>query len=69
VLQRAGWALPKPFLYIHDFYFQEKIKQTFFSKQSAYTKGNAAGVPKGSVLLPTLFNMYINNAPKHMVII
>jgi hypothetical protein len=68
VLQRAGWALPKPFLYIHDFYFQEKTNKPILSK-SAYTKGNAAGVHKISVLLPAFFSIYINEAPRNMVFI
>jgi hypothetical protein len=28
VLQRAGWALPRPFLYIHKLFFPQ-IKNTF----------------------------------------
>jgi hypothetical protein len=28
VLQRRGWALPRPFLYIHDFFQNKKFKAT-----------------------------------------
>jgi hypothetical protein len=40
--------------------------QCFAERQNIYAKENASR-GEGSVLSPTLYNMYINDAPKHLV--
>jgi hypothetical protein len=43
------------------FSFTKKI-QGFGGRRNVNAKGNASGVSQGSVMSPTLYNMYINDA-------
>jgi retron-type reverse transcriptase len=51
---------------IGSFLSQRKFRVSVEGEMST-PREMQAGVPQSSVLSPTLFNLFINNAPKHMV--
>jgi hypothetical protein len=53
---------------ISSFLSQRKFRVSVEGEMSA-SREMQAGVPQGSVLSPAMYNIYINDTPKHLVFI